>query len=124
MDKVSSIHCYNPFCIHGVKIQNCTHEDCEDKVFFPQILLRVNGAIESFYCTRECKAAVVMPDYQETTKPRSIEEMRYRIQKMKQRIKKPEKSLEQLADEIFLNPQVEEQTLPGISDKNGEVDNV
>lgn len=118
MDKsISSIHCYNPFCLNGVKIQNCTHEDCEDKVFFPQLLIRnKSGAIESFYCSRECKAAVVMPEYKETTKPRSVEEMRYRIQKMKQRLKKPDKDLEQLADEIFFNPQVEQLEL-NVSDE-------
>ena len=37
------------------------------------------------YCSREHKAKVVMVDYEPTSKPRSVKEMVYRLQQMKQR---------------------------------------
>ncbi len=83
MDKY---HCYNDACINGGALKNCHHdiEDCK-RDFYPAMAL---GEEDCFsYCSRECKAAVVMPLYDVTQKPRTVKEMIYRLQKMKERVK-------------------------------------
>ena len=83
-------HCYNDKCINGIALKNCEHVDCENKTFFPSILPRDenNNLLTedgSFYCERACKAKVIMVDYNPEAKPRTLKEMQFRINLMKQR---------------------------------------
>lgn len=67
----TGLKCYNQDCINGGAV----------------LKKNAQGFYDSFYCSKECKAKVVMPDYSPTGKPRSVKEMVYRIQLMKDRLK-------------------------------------
>lgn len=94
---IMEIHCYNPICLTGLAMKNCDHQDCIDQLWYPALLKRNSeGNLDSYYCTRECKANVVMTDYKEETKPRSVAEMKFRLNRMKERVIEDKKGQKQL----------------------------
>jgi hypothetical protein len=75
MEEDNSLHCYN--------------EECINKTDNGGAILKKNsqGFYDTYYCSKECKAKVVMPDYSPVQKPRSVKEMQWRIQRMKDRVR-------------------------------------
>lgn len=67
----NSLTCYNTSCINGGAV----------------LKKNSKGFYDTYYCSKECKAKVVMPDYSPVQKPRSVKEMQWRIQRMKDRLK-------------------------------------
>lgn len=82
---MNNTHCYNQECINGTALKICDHdiEHCT-RDFYPAMALGTDDCFA--YCSKECKAKVVMVDYNPAAKPRSVKEMQYRIQLMKQRL--------------------------------------